>query len=270
MSRRPAPRTVLHLCCFAALLCLASAAPLGAVIYQLDVHVTWDETHPAGLPSDSHLSFLEVWTTNAGNGFWHLGEPASEGTALMAVSGCIDFDLVPSGLCNTWGYTHALDTEFATAQAAGDAGFELAFEVLSGSGDMHSLLFDVAEDLPFVTAASMLGPTPDWFTGFSEVNLRPGGVWVTNLTIDMDVYDGGVLSSNEFVFNPNGPASPPGTPIQRLDVAHPVGPGGLLGSAPVGYFTLTLVPEPGSGSLLLLGLALAGVRLVRRAAVRPQ
>ena len=247
-----------------AVLLMLSAAPLPAATYRLDIDVTWDETHPAGLPQFAHLSFLELWTTTAGNGFWRLGEAASEGTGLMAATGCIDFDLVPSGLCNTWGFANGLDSEFIAAQIAGTADFELAFEVLSDPGDMHSLFITVKEAFPFVTAASMLGPTPDWFTGFSEVNLRPGGVWIPQLVIDMDVYDGGVLANNELVFNPNGPASPAGTPIQRLNVAHVDGAGALLGSAPVGTFTLTLVPEPGSGMLALLGLAMVAAGVLRQ------
>ena len=55
--------------------------------------------------------------------------------------------------------------------------------------------------------------------GASALELRPAGEWVQHLEIPMTLYDGGIKSTDAFIFDPDGPDSPPGTAIQLLSNA---------------------------------------------------
>jgi hypothetical protein len=37
----------------------------------------------------------------------------------------------------------------------------------------------------------MVAPSPDWFTGVSNVNLMENGAWVGSKTLDLQAYDSG-------------------------------------------------------------------------------
>lgn len=64
-----------------------------------------------------------------------------------------------------------------------------------------------------VSFASMLGPTPDWFVGVSDINLYRGNSWVTDTTINLYAYDAGTEDGDVF-----GYSNPASVPLQDIHV----------------------------------------------------
>ena len=97
----------------------------------------------------------------------------------------------------------------------------------------------------------MVAPSPDWFVGVSGLDLRPGGTWVSSLTVDLFSYDAGTDSGPNFT-SPNTDTNPQ-DPIALLGAPF-TGPN----TAPLGTFkfTLVVVPEPASLCLTVLSLGL--------------
>ena len=74
-------------------------------------------------------------------------------------------------------------------------------------------IFEIGMDVnhPLVSMVTMLGPSPDWFVGVSGLSLHENEQWVTELVIDLPLYDGGTKS--DIVPVMGGPDIIPGEPI---------------------------------------------------------
>jgi|GEM_PF-2742634 len=51
--------------------------------------------------------------------------------------------------------------------------------------------FTVSSENPYLTLASMLGPSPDWFVGVQDLLLRPNGEWASSIVVPLALYDAG-------------------------------------------------------------------------------
>ena len=84
-----------------------------------------------------------------------------------------------------------LDEEIRSAIAAGNAG------VLFESGPLRdfsdSLVTTVRVDAahPMVSLVAMVAPSPDWFTGASNIELQENGQWVASRTMQLNAWDSG-------------------------------------------------------------------------------
>jgi Spondin_N len=67
-----------------------------------------------------------------------------------------------------------------------------------------------------VSFASMLGPTPDWFVGVSDIELFSNNKWVGDTTINLYAYDAGTEDGDVF-----GYSNPPSVPVQDIHVLQP-------------------------------------------------
>jgi hypothetical protein len=141
------------------------------------------------------------------------------------------------------GGTSALRSEVQAAIEAGGAS-----AVIQGSGigspGSTSLTFDVTPEFPIVTLTSMVAPSPDWFVGVHGFDLRDGGGWKPQATVDLFAYDSG--TEEGVGFSLSNPEAVPHQPITLLTSP-------LSASAPrLGTLTFTRispVPEPASGAL---------------------
>lgn len=67
-----------------------------------------------------------------------------------------------------------------------------------------------------ISLASMIAPSPDWFTGVSNLNLYPGNKWITDTLLNVYVYDAGTEDGDVFGYN-----NPPTFPQQLIQILTP-------------------------------------------------
>jgi hypothetical protein len=84
-----------------------------------------------------------------------------------------------------------LDGEIRAAIEAGGAAALVESGPLRDFGDSLVATVRVDADHPLVSLVAMIAPSPDWFTGVSNVNLRENGEWVASRTLDLLAYDSG-------------------------------------------------------------------------------
>jgi hypothetical protein len=223
------------------------SAPHGfaaTITYEVDFNATWSaQSHPGAYPGGAHFSALIGGVHSPAVGFWAPGALASAGIEQMAEIGG----------------TSALRNEVQTAISAGSALAVIQGSGVNSPGGM-SVMVDVTPEFPLVTLVAMVAPTPDWFIGVHGFDLRPGGIWTQQATVDLYAYDAGTEEGSGFSLS--NPATSPPQPIALL--AAP-----LSTAAPrLGTFTFTRVtpiPEPAT-TALAASIALAAIRLHRRAA----
>jgi len=229
------------------LIALAKHAAAEPATYRLEVNNTWSEqTHPGNFPDKAHFSWFAGATHNDQVMFWDVGQLASPGIKRMAEDGT----------------TFILESEVEAAVTAGLADSSLSYHhwfCPSGTTDTRcgtlTVEFEVREDSPLITLVSMLGPSPDWFVGVSDLSLRQNGKWRPQIKIDLLPFDAGTRSANQLELF--GPLNNPPEAITQITAAS----GQLIGPGSLGTMTFTLVPEPSAVALLMGGfLVLAGPR----------
>lgn len=205
------------------LVCLCALAPSpapaapGDATYSVTFDVTWSAiTHPQSFPVNAHFSGLVGGTHNGAIQFWTPGTLASLGLQRMA----------------EWGQQTTLAGEVQAAIDAGTGGSALlgpAIATLPGSAAMS---FTATTEFPLVTLTTMIAPSPDWFVGVRNLDLRPGGAWVDELTVDLYPWDAGTDSGANYTSGDQ--PTTPHVPVFAIAGA-PFTPG-----APLGTFTFRL------------------------------
>ena len=76
------------------------------------------------------------------------------------------------------------------------------------------LEFNVSTQFPRVRLVSMLGPSPDWFTGVGGVSLLQEGQWLQRLELPLRVYDAG--TDDGTTFGSANAVSSPATRVHHL------------------------------------------------------
>ena len=84
-----------------------------------------------------------------------------------------------------------LDAEIRAAIASGNVGALFETDPLRDFNDSLVATVRVDADHPLVSVVAMVAPSPDWFTGVSNVNLMENGAWVASRTLDLWAYDSG-------------------------------------------------------------------------------
>lgn len=153
--------------------------------YTVTLENLWGvEDFPQGFPDDAHLSLVGGATHNSAVSFWELGELASRGIEDMAEAGLIDIlllDEVVPAIENGTADSMVKVREYTDAKIDGVPGTRI-FEI------------SMQADWSLISMVTMLGPSPDWFVGVSGLSLREDGNWVTQLIIDLPLYDAGTKS----------------------------------------------------------------------------
>lgn len=151
------------------------------------------ETHPVEFPDTGHFTTHIGATHNADYSYWAPGNVSQEGIKVLA----------------EMGLSEPTEQEVAMAIAAGTAD---QFIRMPAEGTRS---FRVASRFPLISMASMIAPSPDWFIGFHDVNLREGGDWVEEIRIDAWAYDAGTDSGP--TYRSPDEATEPFEPIARID-----------------------------------------------------
>ncbi|HEV8083332.1 MAG TPA: spondin domain-containing protein [Chitinophagaceae bacterium] len=56
----------------------------------------------------------------------------------------------------------------------------------------------------YISFASMIAPSPDWFMGIHDVTLFDGKIWLNDVTLNIMVYDAGTEEGDVFGYNNPG------------------------------------------------------------------
>jgi hypothetical protein len=176
---------------FAIVLVIATAVPSlalcgsGAATYEITIDLSWTvDNNGATTPDDAHFSPPTGYTHPADeSGIWYDGGVATEGIELLAETGS------PS----------TFNMEIADHQEARLASIAFGFDYGSVTGvETYTTQFVANQNAPAVTFATMLAPSPDWFTGVSGFNLCSEDMWMTTASADLYAWDAGTDCGTDF------------------------------------------------------------------------
>jgi hypothetical protein len=165
--------TAAALACFAA----ASAAHAGeAPRYQIVFDATWTaKSHPLDYPGNAHFSGIIGATHNKNYSVFSDGGTATAGLEALSERGA-----------------HSpLDSEIKSAIAKGDAGALFESAALFDLPGSIKAEFEADQRHPYISAVAMVAPSPDWFTGVSNVPLMKEGKWINEVTLTLWAWDAG-------------------------------------------------------------------------------
>lgn len=144
--------------------------------YTVTFDGTWSSaTHPTEYPTGAHFSGLIGATHDARYVLFGAGRTATDGLERLAEKGA-----------------HSpLDEEIRTAIASGVAGALFEGQPIHNPPGQASVTFTIDEKHPLVSLVAMIAPSPDWFTGVAEVDLRENGQWAARRELTLYAWDAG-------------------------------------------------------------------------------
>ena len=154
----------------------AHPTPAAPAEYTVIIKSTWTKTtHPFEYPSGAHFSGMIGASHNAKYSIFAVGRRPTPGLEHLSEEG-----------------KHSpLDTEIRTAIDQGNA--LMLFESGGLKNWKDSMVATVRVDPAhsLVDVVNMVAPSPDWFTGATNVNLEENGAWVARKTLTLPAYDSG-------------------------------------------------------------------------------
>lgn len=194
---------------------LATATAQEVVRYRLEINSTWSkETHPLDFFPDAHLTRFIGVAHNSRYVLFDDGRIASSGLQSLAERGRIDI----------------LRVELDDARERKRAG-----EVFEGEGfgtpGSATVTFEATKEYGLVSFATMIAPSPDWFTGAASVPLFDGSNWVDRIEVPLWPWDAGTDSGESWTAE--NTETQPRESIRLSAVPYFLGPDGLkpLGTA---------------------------------------
>jgi len=149
--------------------------------YTVTFTRSWTEkTHPfeyppAGLVGGPHFSGLIGAAHGGEYAIFRDGTPPTPGLEKLSEEG-----------------KHTpLDKEITAAIKAGKAGALFETGPIKDASKTETTKVHVTDKFPMVSAVAMIAPSPDWFAGVANVNLKEGGKWVQTKTVDLFPMDSG-------------------------------------------------------------------------------
>ena len=152
------------------------AMPAAPAEYTVIIKSTWTKTsHPFEYPSDAHFSGMIGASHNAKYSIFAIGRRPTPGLERLSEEG-----------------KHSpLDTEIRAAIDQGNALMLFESGGLKNWKDSMVATVRVDPKHPLVSVVNMIAPSPDWFTGASDVNLAENGGWITRRSVTLYAYDSG-------------------------------------------------------------------------------
>lgn len=160
--------------------------------YRVRFINNWTQTNfPIQFPANAHLTGMVGATHTENIKFFDVGAMATIGVKNVAETGS------KTELLNE--VAQEVNRGFADAALSGNG---VNFGVAE-----TTMEFSMRTSHPRVTLLSMLGPSPDWFTGVQGILLYVENNWLSNLVIPLKVYDAGTDDGSTFN-SPNLVSSP--------------------------------------------------------------
>jgi hypothetical protein len=182
-----------------------------AARYQVELKVTWSsETHPYEFPLGAHFSDLIGASHDSRYVIFADGQTASSGLELLAENGRASI----------------LQAELAEASRRDRVGAVFTGEGLRTVPGAITAEFDVDAEHSIVSLATMIAPSPDWFTGVSGVILAREGIWIERLELPLWAWDAGTDSGSTYAA-PDMDTQPRQS-VRLLATPHFLGAAGLI------------------------------------------
>uniref|UniRef100_A0A7S1BI99 Spondin domain-containing protein n=1 Tax=Corethron hystrix TaxID=216773 RepID=A0A7S1BI99_9STRA len=172
----------------AALVLTATAsASKDEVIYKVTFKNKWNKNrHPKNYPSSAHWSPLVVASHSADYVMWHKETLASAGVKQVAETGATT--KIDAELSNYKGMNKVHDTAKGSVFFPNDDTKKIRIKELG-----------VSKDHPYVSAITMIAPSPDWITGLDSLKLTDdNGDWLEKVRVNVYPYDAGTDSGKTF------------------------------------------------------------------------
>ena len=132
-------------------------------MYRLTFDAAWSRTtHPYEFPFDARWSPVVGLTHNADGSLFQEGSTATQGIINMSQTGSRD----------------PLNDEIDAVIATGAGEYRVnALTRVNPSPDTITTVFEISESHPYLSLASMIAPSPDWFVAIQNVNFFENGEW---------------------------------------------------------------------------------------------
>ena len=144
--------------------------------FNLVADITWSaETAPLEFPEDPHLSGLIGITHNSRYVLFRDGYTASSGLELVAENG----------------RKTTLLAEFKEGERRNRIGTVIEGPGLERAPGTIRVTFETTMRHSFLSFITMIAPSPDWFTGVSDLALAVDGNWIDEITVPLWAWDSG-------------------------------------------------------------------------------
>ena len=192
--------------------------------YEIKFTSVWNAGDHGALPGGAHWSNLIGANHQNADEFLEMGMLASTGIENVAELG------------SNGAFINEINAQINTGLAEHLINVTSLSNDATGTITLPQYTFDI--DHPFLTLASMIAPSPDWFIAINSFNLREGGNWnegdVNNeINIDLFPYDAGTENGNTYSLS-NPPTVPQGTIESLVNVAP-------FNDQRIGFFTITFI-----------------------------
>jgi len=168
--------------------------------YKMTVSMNWTNPQLA-VPSGAHVTTLIGMIHSKDTTLWKEGGLATPGLEDVAEVG------------STIKMNAEIDPIIGKYKALSK--FQIAPPAINGNVTT-TLNFNTSYS--YISFASMIAPSPDWFMGISSVNLLGNNnKWLDSLTLNIRVYDAGTENGNAFDYN--NPSTVPQQPVTLLTPA---------------------------------------------------
>jgi len=160
---------------------MSPAAPLDGIAYEVTLAPMWTaSSHPLDYPKSGILTgphFSGIIGASHGGGYEIFAEGRRPTPGLERLS--------------EEGKHTPLDQEIRAAIRAGTAGELFESDALKDFTMTAHTTVHVNATFPRVSAVAMIAPSPDWFLGVADVDLREGAGWIAQKEITVYAYDSG-------------------------------------------------------------------------------
>ncbi|MGG9970540.1 spondin domain-containing protein [Ferruginibacter sp. SUN002] len=165
--------------------------------YNVAIQLNW-KTPEFTVPSNAHVTLIAGMVHNADTIMWQPGTKASPGLEAVAEVGAIN----------------TIFTELDEIVSKQKAFYKFVMLEPPGATGSAQTALNVNTDYTRVSLASMIAPSPDWFMGIHDLDLRKNNAWIADTVVNMFVYDAGTEDGD--VFGYSNPATVPQQNIQLL------------------------------------------------------
>ena len=186
--------------------------------YDITFTSVWNATDHGTLPSGAHWSNLVGANHISANEFLQMGTMATLGVENVAEVG------------NNSEFESEIN---ASIMSNNSEQLINVTSVNTATGSVTISNLEIDQQYPLLTLISMIAPSPDWFIALNSYDLRQGGNWVSNATIDLFAYDAGTEEGT--AYSTTNAATIPQENITSLVGVAP------FNNQRIGYFTINLV-----------------------------